>query len=266
MKRDRDCVAVIPCLNEQQTIRLLVKVVRTVLPKVIVVDDGSTDATATEAASAGAEVLRLPQNRGKGAALRFGLNHAHSRGFTWALTLDGDGQHDPNDIPALLSRAEASNAALVVGNRMSDAASMPWLRRNVNRWMSRRLSKLAGQPLEDSQCGLRLLNLSAWSGLRLSTEHFEFESEMLIEFAKAGQRIRFVPVRTIYGSTQSRIRPLSDTWRWLRWWIIQLSAGEKRPGVVSWLSRFFSGLQDNPRSVGQFHLSPDQTGIEGKTV
>ena len=240
--------------------------VRAVLPHVIVVDDGSKDATSTEAALAGAEVLSLPQNCGKGAALRFGLNHAHWSGFTWALTLDGDGQHEPKDIPALLDRAEAWDVALVVGNRMVDAASMPWLRRSANRWMSRQLSRLAGQPLPDSQCGLRLINLNAWSGLRSKTEHFEFESEMLIEFARAGHSIEFVPVHTIYTARRSHIRPLVDSWRWLRWWIAQLPAREKRPSIASRLLSPLSGLQNDPRSVRQFHLNPDQSGAEGEAV
>ena len=95
---------------------------------------------------------------------------------------------------------------------------MPWLRRCVNRWMSARLSSLAGQTLPDSQCGFRLLRLDAWAGLRLETARFEIESEMTLAFAAAGHVIRFVPIQVIYKTEHSKINPFADTVRWLRWW------------------------------------------------
>jgi len=87
------CAAVIPCLNEAAAVETLVRQVREHLPAVIVVDDGSTDATGERATRAGAEVLRHDQPEGKGAALQTGLKRARERGLTWAMTLDGDGQH-----------------------------------------------------------------------------------------------------------------------------------------------------------------------------
>jgi len=212
------CAAVIPCLNEQAAIEPLVAAVRRRLPTVIVVDDGSTDATAALAKEAGAEVLRHGQSRGKGAALQTGWRRAQERGFQWALTLDGDGQHSPEDIPAFFRCAEAKSAALVVGDRMAQAAEMPWLRRFVNRWMSRRLSTLTGRLLPDSQCGFRLMNLDAWSALTITAIHFEIESEMLLGFLAAGHAVEFVPIRLLYKSEQSKIHPLRDTLRWFRWW------------------------------------------------
>src|SRR2546422_50552 len=128
------CAAVIPCLNEQAAIASLVAAVRSFLPTVFVVDDASTDRTAALAREAGAEVLRHQATRGKGAALQTGWQHARARGFPWALNLDGDGQHSPEDIPAFLQCAERSSVPLVVGNRMADAAAMPPLRRFVNNW------------------------------------------------------------------------------------------------------------------------------------
>src|SRR5438093_134347 len=99
------CAVVIPCLNEAETIARVVSAVRQVLPAVIVVDDGSSDATADRATVAGATVLRHGQPKGKGAALRAGWSHALKSGFLWALSMDGDGQHAPEDIPAFLTRA-----------------------------------------------------------------------------------------------------------------------------------------------------------------
>jgi len=212
------CAVVIPCANEAVTISALVSDVRRILPAVIVVDDGSQDETAARAEHAGAEVIQHQRSRGKGAALRTGLKQAVTRGFDWALVMDGDGQHSAEDIPALLAAAARSDADLVVGNRMGNALQMPWLRRRVNLWMSRALSRAAGVELPDSQCGFRLVRLGAWSALSLKTDHFEFESEMLLAFVARGYAVRFVPVQVIYGGERSKIRPWRDTVRWLRWW------------------------------------------------
>jgi glycosyltransferase involved in cell wall biosynthesis len=211
------CLAVIPCLNEAATIGSVVHGVRVLVPDVLVIDDGSSDATADVARSAGAQVLVHAVTRGKGASLNDGLNQARAQEYEWALLLDGDGQHAPHDIPAFLRAAQEAQGAvdLIVGNRMASAESMPRMRRWVNRWMSRRLSHLVGQELPDSQCGFRMLRLDAWTALQ--TEHFEVESEMLVSFARTGRKIVFVPIEVIYKSEQSKIHPLRDTVRWFRW-------------------------------------------------
>jgi len=217
----RQCAVVIPCRNEGTSIGEIVSAVRQQLPSVIVVDDGSTDDTAERAIAAGAETLRHPANQGKGAALRTGWQRAQDRGFAWTLAMDGDGQHAPEDISAFLSCAETTGAALVIGNRMNGASEMPWLRRQVNRWMSRQLSNLVSFPLPDSQCGFRLVNLEALCRLPLATQQFEIESEVLVAFLRAGCKVKFVPIQVIYKSQASKIQPLRDSWRWLRWWRAQ---------------------------------------------
>src|ERR1051325_6079066 len=174
-----ECAAIIPCLNEQAAIGAVVSAVRKHLPTVFVIVDGSADKTGGVAERAGACVLRHPTPRGKGAALNTGWHHAREQGFNWTLTLDGDGQHAAEDIPAFLNCAERTGAELVSGNRMSDSKNMPWLRRQTNRWMSRRISKFAGRTLPDTQCGFRLMNLNAWSKVNLASAHFEIESEVL---------------------------------------------------------------------------------------
>ena len=134
------------------------------------------------------------------------------------MTLDGDGQHSAEDISSFLRCAEQSAAALVIGNRMNATAEMPWLRRVVNRWMSRRISQAAGQLLPDSQCGFRLMNLETWSSLPINASRFEIESEVLLAFVAAGHAVEFVPIRVLYKTEQSKIHPLWDTIRWFRWW------------------------------------------------
>lgn len=211
------CAAVIPAFDEVGTVGALVERARAQVARVFVVDDGSKDGTAQTARDAGAEVLRHGTNLGKGAALRAGLQSAWRAGFEWAVTLDADGQHAPEEIPRFRSRAAATGCALVVGNRMHDAARMPGLRRVVNRWMSRHLSRRAGQELPDSQCGFRLLRLEAWARLPLRADHFEVESESLLAFLAAGYRVEFVPVAVLPARRPSRIRAVRDSVRWLRW-------------------------------------------------
>jgi glycosyltransferase involved in cell wall biosynthesis len=210
--------ALIPCWNEAGTVAEVVRRARRHVAAVWVVDDGSTDGTAEAARAAGAQVWRHPVRRGKGAALRDGFAVLRAHGFEWGITLDGDGQHPPECIPDFFACAHATGAGLVVGNRFARPAAMPVVRRGVNRWMSRRLSRLAGANWPDTQCGFRLLRLALWDRLEVHAEHFEFESELLLAVAAARGRIEFVPVPVVPAVRPSRIAPVVDTWRWWRWW------------------------------------------------
>jgi glycosyltransferase involved in cell wall biosynthesis len=214
----RDCAAVVPCFNEAAAIGPVVTGIRQHLTTVVVVDDGSTDSTGQAAQKAGAQVIRLEVNSGKGAALAVGWEWARANGFTWVICMDGDGQHLAADMPPFLRCAEQRDAALIIGNRMADSTGMPLIRRWTNRWLSRRLSRLAGQDLPDTQCGFRLMRLATEVKLRLETKHFEVESETLLNFLAAGLRVEFVPIQTVYKDEQSKIHPVKDAWRWWRWW------------------------------------------------
>ena len=212
-----NCAAVIPCFNEAATISALVPRVRRHVSSVVVVDDGSTDGTGSLALAAGAVVVRHERNLGKGVALRTGLSCALRQGHAWAVALDGDGQHVPEDLPALFRCAEETGVSLVIGNRMTEAEKMSWLRQHVNRWISRQLSRLAGRRLPDTQCGFRLIHLATWAAMSLKTERFEVESEMLMAFLAAGERVEFVPIQVLPSRRVSYIQPVVDTWRWLKW-------------------------------------------------
>ena len=212
------CAVVIPCFNESASIATVIPAVRRHLPAVLVVDDGSTDNTASLARAAGATVLQHERNLGKGAALKTGLAYAFNQGYTWVVTLDGDGQHAPEDLPAFFDCAQRTKASLVIGNRMDEARKMSWLRRHVNRWMSRQLSCCTGKHLPDTQSGFRLIHLPTWSLMSLETERFETESETLLAFLDAGRRVEFVPVQVIPSRRRSKIHPLADSLRWLKWW------------------------------------------------
>lgn len=213
-----NCGVIIPCHNEADSIAGVVRRIRVWLPRVLVVDDGSSDATGDQARSAGAGVLRQPVRSGKGAALAAGWTAAAAAGWEWALLMDGDGQHLPEESAALLAAAALSRP-LIIGNRLQHPRAMPPLRRAINRWMSRQLSGLSGVALPDSQCGYRLAHLPTLLRLGLATNHFEIESEMCVAFARAGLEITFVPVTASYGHERSKICPLIDAWRWARWYL-----------------------------------------------
>ena len=225
-------VAVIPCLNEARAIGAVVVALGPFVRETVVVDDGSTDGTAAAASAAAvasaaaATVCRLERSLGKGAALAAGWTAAANHGAEWVLLLDGDGQHDPMDAPGLFAAA-TEGIRLVVGNRMPQAAGMPWLRRQTNRWMSRRISALAGISIPDSQCGYRLAHLPSLLQASLQSQQFEIESEMLVTFARAGWGVAFAPVQVRYRDERSKISPLRDTLRWFRWY--RSAAAATRP-------------------------------------
>jgi glycosyltransferase involved in cell wall biosynthesis len=206
-----------PCRNGAAKIAPVIADVRKVLPNVIVVDDGSTDATPDAAAKAGAQVFRHEKNRGKGAALITGFREARKQGFAWVLMMDADGQHAAADISAFFAAAERSHAPFIVGNRMASPKSMPLLRRWTNAAMSWMLSNYTRRVLPDTQCGFRLAKLSAFSEEALETSRFEIDSEMLVLFSSNAQSIESVPIQVIYGDERSNIDVVRDTVRWLRW-------------------------------------------------
>ena len=214
-----ECAAVIPCLDEADYISGLVTEVKCYLPEIIVVDDASKDRTAVLARESGARVLSHKHHRGKGAALDTGWQEAMRLGFKWALNLDGDGQHSPVDITRFLDSADkAPDVRLWVGNRFSQPRLIPPLRRAVNVYMSRRISTLAGVELPDTQCGFRLMHLQSWAALTCDAQYYEIESDIIVRFLAAGCQVRFVPIQVIYAGERSKIRPLRDAIRWLRWW------------------------------------------------
>ena len=208
--------AIIPAYNESRTISDVVSGAKRFVECVLVVDDGSADKTGDIAESAGAAVLRHAENQGKGAALRDGFQWAGEKNFDAVIILDGDGQHDTEEIPKFLKAAENPEIQLIVGNRMGDVSRMPLVRQLTNRFMSFILSVLIGQRVPDSQNGYRLLKLKFLKDLKFSTANFEIESEMLVRACERGAKIASVPVKTIYAGEVSFINPVVDTCRFFR--------------------------------------------------
>jgi glycosyltransferase involved in cell wall biosynthesis len=205
--------AVIPAFNEASSIRAVVEGVRGAVAHVIVVDDGSSDATATRARAAGAEVLVHDTNRGKGHAVRTGLARVLDGGFTHVLLLDADMQHLPEEAGALLAAADASGAEIVLGERRFDPSRMPASRYHANRIGSRVLSWFVGVPVQDTQCGFRVFRVDALRPLKLSASGYEIETEMLVKVRRRGGRVATVPITAVYGNQRSKLRPVPDTTR-----------------------------------------------------
>lgn len=207
--------AIIPAYREEKHIRDVVERTLVQLDHVLVVDDGSSDATAQNARAGGAEVIVHEVNRGKGEAIRTGLRHWLARGFGHVIILDGDGQHLPEEIARFIA-AGTSGEELLVGTRMNDVRGMPLVRRIVNRYMSHRISRVCGQKIPDTQCGFRMLSAAVIPDLLEGTERFEYETEMLIKVSRKGFRIGAVPVSTVYSDEVSSIHPVRDTIRFLK--------------------------------------------------
>ena len=208
--------AVIPACNEESHIGDVLAGVKLHIPasRVVVVDDGSMDGTASSAASAGVRVLAHGHNRGKGVALRTGFEYMITQSGVEAIfTLDGDGQHDPEEIPVFIDRYRERHIDILIGNRMSRTERMPLMRLLTNRFTSRVISLRTGCTIEDSQSGYRLIRTSLLRSLDFVTAHFDLESELLIKAGLGGASIDSVPIRTIYMDERSKIDPLTDTVR-----------------------------------------------------
>lgn len=207
-------VAVVPAFNEARSIGAVVAGVLPFAGEVIVVDDGSEDATADVARAAGATVIRHESNRGKGRALRSGIARAmESQDWTHLLTMDGDLQHLPHEVPILLRVAGETGADLVLGERTFGRAAMPAARYHANRIGSRALSAFLGVPVRDTQCGFRLFRAGMIRRLALTATGYEIETEMLIKVRRHGGRIVSAPVTAVYTGSVSKLRPVRDTTR-----------------------------------------------------
>ena len=210
-----DVVAVIPAYQCAVTLGEVVEGTLRHVARVIVVDDGSTDGTGEAAAAAGAEVVTNRINRGKGNALRRGFDHLEAENdpsIAAVALLDGDGQHDPEDLPILLAAWDEGHYGLIVGGRLKAKADIPPHRYWTNTIGTKLLSWVTGVLLEDSQSGYRVLSMDLLKRMNLRSDGYAIESEMLIKAARRKARIGQVVIRTIYHDrVPSFYRPVRDT-------------------------------------------------------
>ncbi len=214
-------LVLIPAFNEETSVAGVIAGVQASVAgvhdvEIVVVDDGSTDATAARARDAGATVLSHFNNRGLGAAFRTGIHHALSSGAEIVVTLDGDGQFDPHDIPKLIQPLLDGKAIVVTASRFSDpklAPDMPAIKRRGNAWMARIVSRLSGWRYSDVSCGFRAYTRDAL--LRLTVRGgFTYTHEVFLDLASKGIRIAEVPVAVRGTREFGDSKIASSVWRY----------------------------------------------------
>jgi glycosyltransferase involved in cell wall biosynthesis len=236
-------VGVIPAYNEAPTIRDVALRTLKVLPELIVVNDGSIDSTQEELAGLPLTVVSNPVNLGKGASLWRGFALALADGADAVVTLDGDAQHCPEDIPRLIDASRAHPGRIIVGARLWNRERVPPLRYFGNRFANFWVAWAAGFPVADSQSGFRLYPapvLRRVNPFHGPNARFAFESEILIEAGRAGVGSTAVPIAALYpaGARPSYYRSVVDTARIVRmiaWKLV--TRGFYPPGLVRSLRR-----------------------------
>lgn len=206
-------LALVPAYNESDHIAHVVAQTQQFLP-VLVVDDGSVDQTAEIAKKSGAAVIRQEPNQGKGAAMIKGFKYALENGYDAVITLDGDGQHAPDEIPLFIKKFTQSGDDLIIGRR--DFRKMPFIRMCSNTLGTYMFSWAMGRFIPDNQSGYRLISSPLMHSITDSEFHgFEFEVEMIMRCILNGQKLGWVTIKTIYAGEHSHITPVKHAWRFI---------------------------------------------------
>lgn len=191
-------IAVVPAWNEEKMIGDVLDGLRSRVDRVVVIDDGSTDRTSEIARGRGAVVIRHAVNRGLGAALGTGIQAAIIAGADVILTFDADGQHDPDDVSAVVAPVLDGKADLVIGTRLADREGMPLVRRLANQTGNLVTWTLFGARTSDSQSGFRALSRRAATAIDIRTDRMEVSSEIIVEAHRLGLRLVEVPIHSRY--------------------------------------------------------------------
>ena len=203
----------IPALNEELAIRRVVHSALTVLPDVILIDDGSTDATLEQIADLPVTVIRHETPKGKGESLRDGFREALRLGFDAVVAMDGDGQHDAADIPRMLAAARRHPDSLVIGARIRTRENQPNARRRANAVADWGISWGCGIPIADTQSGQRYYPRKAMQLVDIPAQGFVFEAALLIAAVRElGLGVVSIPIDTRYSGDfrLSHFRPVRD--------------------------------------------------------
>ncbi|PIR52880.1 hypothetical protein COU76_03835 [Candidatus Peregrinibacteria bacterium CG10_big_fil_rev_8_21_14_0_10_49_10] len=199
MEEKRNIIAVIPAYNEASRIAPVIRSANAYADTVLVVADGSTDATESVASDAGAVVLSHVENCGAGAATMTGIEAARSMGATIIITLDADGQHDPHDIPAMLLPILEGTADIVFANRFGQRNKIPLIRRIFNGVGNIITFAVTGKWVADSQCGFKVFGPRAVREVDIRMSGYEFCTEIVREVMQHRWRIAQVPTKVLYS-------------------------------------------------------------------
>lgn len=213
----RKICVVIPCYNVAYVLDDILAQLKFEPVDVVVIDDGSTDATSEIALKYKVKVIKNNRNLGKGTSLRKGFDYALSQGYEAIIAMDGDGQHLSSDISNFLKiESVRPDADMIVGNRMRHPIGMPRVRRLTNIFMSGLISWICGRSISDTQNGFRLIRSRLLGKLELNSNKFEIETEIIIKAAACGAKIISIPIASVYKNHPSKISPLLDTFRFIR--------------------------------------------------
>lgn len=223
------CV-VIPAYNEEKHIGSVLKKLSDYGLDSLVVDDGSTDNTPTIASTYATKVIYSQKNKGKGAALRAAFDFLLKRDYTHFITMDADGQHDPEEIEAFLYNIPPGLDVIICGNRMWDPENMPPMRIFINRFFSKIVSFFCKKNVPDALCGYRLICKKVISRINLESDRFEIVPEILVKAADMGIEFKNVRISSIYKDETSHIRPLRDGYLFFRM-LTRVISGRLKSGI-----------------------------------
>lgn len=215
LKELKTCI-IVPVYNNVGTINGVVQRILRFCQDVIVVDDGSTDGSSDSLEDLGAVVVRYEKNRGKGYALKTGFKEAKARGFERAITIDADGQHFPEDIPAFAAEAKKHPDAMLVGSRNLRMENMPGGNTFANKFSNFWFRLQTGVNLPDTQSGFRLYQLNHIGKLHSLTYRYEAELELLVFLCWKGVQMRPVGIRVYYPPEGERVTHFRPFWDFFR--------------------------------------------------
>ena len=208
------CVVLIPTYNNAGTIAKVISDVKEFTTDVIVVNDGSTDETSNILSSINdIKIIEYTQNKGKGYALKLGLQKAFEWGYRYAITIDSDGQHYADDIPVFIEKIEEVPDSLLIGSRNLTAENMPSKNTFANKFSNFWYKVETGKVLSDTQSGYRLYPLEKLQKIHFITRRYEFEVEIIVRAAWRGINVENIPIKVYYppiGERVSHFRPLQD--------------------------------------------------------
>ena len=260
------CV-LIPTYNNERTLKRVIDGVLTQTEHIIIINDGSTDSTSKILKDySHLEQIHLPKNKGKGNALRQGFKKAIELKFDYAITIDSDGQHFPEDIPVFLNTLKASETPnlLLIGARNMTQESVPKKSSFGNKFSNFWFWFMTTIKLQDTQSGFRLYPLEVIKNLKLRTNKFEFEIEIIVKSAWKGTLVQNVPIKVLYDETErvSHFRPFKDFTRisilnlyfvFVTLFYIKprdLYRRYKKKGIKRFIMEDFLGSSDSPRKKG----------------
>jgi len=210
-----ECCIIIPTYNNYKTVKRVIDGVLKFTKNIIIINDGSTDNTATIlSAYQDLDQIHVTKNKGKGNALRLGFKKAAELGFQYAITIDSDGQHYPDDIPLFIDELEKSvnKNLLLIGSRNLNAKGMPKKNSFANKFSNFWFWAETGHKLQDTQSGFRLYPVKEISEMKFYTTKFEFEIEVIVKSSWKGIEVKNIPIRVLYDPLErvSHYRPFKD--------------------------------------------------------